>query len=255
MVEGNANNPLEVINSREEPLLLLLDEAQRLARIARKQGERFIQLVDLLKVIHAGGTGRPLILLAAGLGATTQAFKDMDISRFDTGCRIDLGRLKEESTRAILQDWLLEDGKAKEDPARWIDGIAKETHGWPQHIMAYVFPALRQLKLTGGEMTDTGLQTVLEEGRDEFYQARVDEFESMELRCIARAVADVQPGERASKEDIMDSLLQDFSHKKARTIFRLALHRGLFDKQKNDYAIPTPSMHDWLVSNFGRKHR
>ena len=258
VVGGNANNPLEVIKSGEEPLLLLLDEAQRLARIARKQGERFIQLVDMLKVIHAGGTGRPLILLAAGLGATAQAFKDMDISRFDTGCRIDLGRLKEESTRAILQDWLLEDGRAKGNPARWIDGIAKETHGWPQHIMAYVLPALRQLKLTGGEMTEAGLQTVLKEGRegrDQFYQARVDEFESKELRCIALAVADVQPGERISKEDIMDSLLQDFSREKARTIFRLALHKGLFDRQKNDYIIPIPSMHDWLASNFGGKHR
>ncbi len=118
----------------------------------------------------------------------------MDISRFDTGCRIDLGRLKEEPTRAILQDWLLEYGRAKGDPVRWIDGIVKEAHGWPQHIMAYVLPALRQLKLTGGDMTDTGLQTVLKEGRDQFYQTRVDEFESMELRCIARSVADVQPG-------------------------------------------------------------
>ncbi len=52
---GNANNPLEVIKSGEEPLLLLLDEAQRLVRIARNKGERFIQLVDMLKVIHAGG--------------------------------------------------------------------------------------------------------------------------------------------------------------------------------------------------------
>ncbi len=140
-MRGNANNPLEVIKSGEEPLLLLLDEAQRLVRIARNKGERFIQLVDLLRVIHAGGTGRPLILLAAGQGATTQAFKDMDISIFDTGCRIDLGRLKEEPTRAILQDWLLEDGRAKGDPVRWIDEMAKETHGWPQHIMAYVLPA------------------------------------------------------------------------------------------------------------------
>lgn len=83
-------------------------------------------------------------------------------------------------------------------------------------------------------MTGAGLETVLKEGRerrDQFYQARVDEFESKELRCIARAVTDVQPGERISKEDIIDSFLQDFGHEKARTIFRLALHKGLIGRR------------------------
>ncbi len=45
----------------------------------------------------------------------------------------------------------------------------------------------------------------------------------------------------------MDSLLQDFGREKARTNFRLALHKGLFDKQKNDYVIPVPSMTGWCL--------
>ena len=76
------------------------------------------------------------------------------------------------------------------------------------------------------------------------------EFESEELRCIASAVADVKPVERVSKEKVMDSLLQTFSEEKAEMIFKRALHKGVLDKRKNDYIIPIPSMHNWLVSNY-----
>ncbi len=87
-------------------------------------------------------------------------------------------------------------------------------------------------------------------GRIEFYEARVAKFESKELRCIANAVADVKPGDCVSKEKVMDSLLQIFSEERAEVIFKRALHKGVRDKRKNDYIIPIPSMHDWLVSNY-----
>ncbi len=245
---------LDILESGRKPLLLLLDEAQTTAAvIPRSRHEQFTIALKFVKAVHDGKVGRPVILIAAGLGATSAAFKSLGISRIDPGCRINLEPLSEASRRTVIQDWLLEEGGAKGDPAPWIHAIVRETHGWPQHIMAYVWPALKQLKLTEGELTPEGLKTVLEEGRKgriEFYEARVTEFESKELHCIANAVADVKPGERVSKEKVMDSLLQTFSEDKAEVIFKRALHKGVLDKRKNDYIIPIPSMHDWLVSNY-----
>ncbi len=251
-----AKTPIDVIKKGKGPLLLLLDEAQRLVRITHEhERERFMQVVDMLKVIHAGGAGRPVILLASGLGATRQAFADLDISRFDPGCEINLEPLDEGSRRAVIHDWLLEEGEAKGDPAPWINTIAVETHGWPQHIMAYVWPALRQLKLTGGELTPEGLETALEEGRKgriEFYKARTRDFPREQLHCIARVLAFSPSGTSVAKMDIMASLRMEFSEDKAEEIFTLALYKGILDMRDNLYVVPIPSMHDWLVDNFAR---
>ncbi len=253
VVGRGVRTPLEVIKKGKGPLLLLLDEAQRLARISHEKGERFMQVVDMLKVIHSGGTGRPVILIAAGLGATTQAFVDLDISRFDPGCRITLGMLKKEFTWAIIHDWLQKEGKVKGDPTKWVNEIAKETHGWPQHIMAYVWTALGQLKLSGGEMTDMGLEEG-QRGRIKFYEARVEEFEEDELECIAGVLMDMPARRSIAKKDLTGPLKEAYGEAKAEQLFTLALHKGVLDKHENRYMVPIPSMYDWLVSNFGRNH-
>ncbi len=246
---------LDILKSGRAPLLLLMDEAQRLmTTIPPSPHQYFINATKFLNAIHNGKIkDRPVILLAAGLGATAQAFKRLKISRFDPDCKINLGMLKKETTRAVLRNWIEKDGRAKGDTDPWIDVIAEATHGWPQHIMTYVWAALRQLEAADGKMTSEGLKTVMEEGRKGrtgSYEARVEEFESQELRCIARAVADVKPGERIRKEDIVDSLLHEFSRDKVEEVFTLALHKGMLDKWKNDYVIPIPSMHEWLISSY-----
>ena len=119
----------------------------------------------LLNAIHNGRLGRPVILIAAGLETTAEAFGKLGISRFEGDARVELGALGKEAEHAVLYDWITEDGKATGDTTAWIDSIAKETHGWPQHILSYVKPALDQLHADKGVMTAEGLATVLEAGR------------------------------------------------------------------------------------------
>ena len=125
---------LEVLKDKKGSLLLVLDEAQKLALT---QTEHTEMISDFLDAIHNGYMGRPVILIAAGLGATAAAFDSLGISRFDPGCHINLGPLKPKAERKVIKDWLKLEGRAKGDPAPWIDAIVSETHGWPQHIMAY----------------------------------------------------------------------------------------------------------------------
>ena len=241
---------LEVLKDKKGSLLLVLDEAQRLALT---QPEHTEMISDFLDAIHNGGVGRPVILIAAGLGATAAAFDSLGISRFDPGCHINLGPLKPEAERRVIEDWLKLEGRAKGDPAPWIDAIARETHGWPQHIMAYSWPALKQLKSTGGELTPEGLKTILKEGRKgriRFYEARTQGLFKKERQCIARAVAGMEPDGNLDKDTIITSLRKEFSKDEAEVIFKRALHKGVLDARGDSYVIPIPSMHDWLVSNY-----
>ncbi len=144
------HTPQSIIERGNAPLLLLLDEAQTLGEQPDRTQEHRELMQNFLNSIHNGYMGRPVILIAAGLGATAAAFDSLGISRFDPGCHINLGPLKPEAERKVIEDWLKLEGRAKEDPMPYIDAIVQETHGWPQHIMAYVRPALKQLKSTGG---------------------------------------------------------------------------------------------------------
>ena len=109
---------LDILKSRRKPLLLLLDEAQTAAAvIPQSSQEQFTSALKFVKAIHNGKVGRPVILIAAGLGATSAAFDSLGISRFDPECRINLEPLSEGSRQVVIQDWLLEEGGAKGDPA------------------------------------------------------------------------------------------------------------------------------------------
>ncbi len=254
--EHHPPTTLDILKSGRKPLLLLLDEAQTTAAvIPRSNHEQFTNALKFVKTIHNGEVERPVILIAAGLGATAAAFDSLGISRFDPECRINLEPLSEGARQAVIQDWLLEEGGAKGDPASWINAIVRETHGWPQHIMAYVWPALKQLELTDGELTPEGLKTVLKEGqkgRIRFYEARTRGIPEEQLHCIARVIAGVPSDTSVAKIDLMASLRLDHDRDTAEKIFTLALHKGILDERKNRYVVPIPSMHDWLVDNFAR---
>ncbi len=237
------------------PLLLILDEAQTLGKKDALPPDQGHTASSILNAIHNGKLDKPVILLAAGLGPTTKAFESFGISRFEVDARVELGALGKESERSVLHDWLTEDGKAVGDTTTWIDAIAKETYGWPQHILSYVKSALKQLQADKGAMTAEGLATVLETGRAKrtaYYKQRAEGFYREQLHCIARSIADIPAGSHVDHTVIMSSLSQDYGHDEAERIFRLALHKGILDERNNCFVVPIPSMHDWLVSNYSR---
>ncbi len=250
---GTAKTPLGVIEKGKGGLVLLLDEAQLMDDLAVGTGIPFIDAKALLTAIHNGRTGRPVMLVAAGLSATKQAFKDLKISRFKDNCYVELGPLKPEAERAVIQDWLKEDGKAKGNPAAWIDAIAAETHGWPQHISAYAQVAAVHLRATGRKMTPEKLNTVLEAGRlkrTKFYEARADGLIEEHRAAIARAFVDVREDSTQAYSVIMGSLIQDFGKSNAESIFKRALDKGVLDNRAGRFCIPIQSMRDWFLDNY-----
>ncbi len=250
---GAAETSLDVIESGKGGLLLLLDEAQSLDDLAAGKGIPFMGAKSMLTAIHNGEADRPVILLAAGLSATKQVFSDLKISRFKAGCYVELGPLSTKEERKVIKDWLTQDGGAEGDTTMWIDAIAAETYGWPQHVATYAQIAALQVQRDKGKMTSTGLQAVLKAGRLErtkFYESRADGLQEHHRKAIAHAFAEVREDHTQTGLVIMRQLTEAVGEAKADTVFKFALHKGVLDFRNGRYAIPIPSMRDWFLENY-----
>ncbi len=244
---------VDILNSGKTPLLLLLDEAQDLRTSFSFQSKEFRIVSQCLKAIHNGKLDRPVILLSAGLSATAQAFSDLGVSRFKDNCYVELGRLRRKAERAVIADWLQLNGKAKGDPRIWIDAIAAEAYGWPQHVSAYAQVAAFQVRADRRKMTADGLEAVLRAGRvkrTKFYKSRAKGLKKKARQCIARAAVQLDADGHIDEDVLMAFLLEKFREDEAREIFTHALHKGVLDMQDGELVIPIPSMRDWFLENY-----
>ena len=245
---------LKDIVPKTKGLLLVLDEVQRIGSLASHQRKADVE--DTLEQIHNGGVGGPVILLAGGLGTSRRAFARLSISRFHRGCVVNLGRLPPGPERAIIRDWLVQDGGAQGDVTPWIDAIARETHGWPQHIITFAEPAAQVVRLCHGRMVPEGLRIVLrqgQEGKEEYYFARVEEIARQDRMALGEALATLPPGASMEEPDVLRILARNHARAEAKRIFELIVHKGvLAHTREGDFAVPIPSMHHWLVGQYGR---
>ena len=247
---------VEILLQEEKvPLLLTLEDAQILGRRDLIPPDQIHTIVNVLKVIHNGELTNPVVLLSTGLWMAVDAFEELAISRFANGCLVELGALEEEVERAVLHDWLTKDGGVTEDPTPWIDAIAQETHGWPQHILLYVESALNQLRVDKGVMTAEGLHAVLEAGSEaipRFHEYLIQDFSSKECRSLAKLFANIPLGESWGSNHIIRFLEEEYGSEKAKDIFQQTLQKGILYRRRGDYTIPIPSFQTWLVSKYGR---
>jgi len=259
LVESMAGHasPREILKhlAPETGLILVLDEAQRVHKIS---GDAEIQIVaeDTLDMIHNGRLGKPVMLLAGGLGTTESALNGLGISRINSDCTVNLGQLDKESESVVIRDWLTHTGGAKDDPSTWIESIAQQAHGWPQHIISYINPAVKHLKSNHGHMTDEGLELVIEKGtqyREKYYQKRMTGVDKRKRQVLAKVFDDVPLGETMDLEDIISVIKEEYSDEEAIKLFMKALERGIIDEREDgDYGIPIPSMHTWLVDEYAK---
>ncbi len=255
-VAGHAT-PKEILRNLapKEGLILVLDEAQYLINLKKTPTEQ-TRARDTLDVIHNGDVGRSVILLGAGLGMSKASFRSLGISRFKGGCFVELGALGKEAEGRVLRDWLVKEGRAKGDPAPWIDAIAQKTHGWPQHITAYGDAAAKQIQHERGEMTSAGLavvQRVGAERREAYYEHRTEGVSGKERCSLARLIQTVPINNGMDRRDIVEFLSREYGEVEAKDLFQRAVERGVLHSQKGAYTIPIPSMQTWLISNYAKE--
>ncbi len=247
---------MKIIQDGKTPLLLILDEAQSLGSEGVVPDAMRGVVTSVLSKIHNGRLGRPVMFLAAGLGTTESAFNSLDISRFEGESFTNLGRLDKESERLAIRDWLVQEGDAKGNPDPWIDAIAMECHGWPQHIISYAKSAVAYLS-NNSRMTNEGLKRVLEKGNEfriSYYETRAKEFSMKQRQVIASFIPNLQQSGYLEKEDIMDMLTPKYGEEKSEKFFSDMLHSGILHKQDGGvYGVPIPSMQTWLMEEYGRE--
>ena len=234
--------------------LLIVDEVQTIRALADcPYGP---SVTTTLNAIHNGDLHRPVILLAGGLGVSEKAFSALGISRFDGGCIVNLGRLSEAAERAVTHDWLVKEGKARGDVTPWIDAIAAEAHGWPQHLMCYAQPAAKMVLSSNGELTTSGLAYALAQGRAgkvEYYRARSNDVSEAVCIALGNLLSSLPPDFELDEHTIMEALKVGQTLDGAKTDFNTLLHKGVIAKTPSrKFTVPIPSMHDWLVDQYGR---
>ncbi len=247
---------IKILQDDRKPLLLILDEAQSLGSKGGIPDEMRGVITSVLYKIHNGQLGRPVMLLAAGVGTAETAFNTLNISRFEDDCRVQLGCLDDESTCAVIRDFLVHKGHVNQPPPSWVETIANQTHGWSHHIISYADPASRYLAVHQHNLTSDALEIVLQSGRGnqvDYYRIRLKEIGRKKKRQIlAKIFANVPFGGAIDKEDFIFAILDKYSQKEADDLFNRALRQGIIVEHRDgDYGIPIPSFHAWLVNEYG----
>ena len=246
-IDHHPRTPTDILKTGDTPLLLILDEAQHLGKDSRITGGYKDDVRDLLDQIHNGRLGRPVLLLAGGLGTTDRALNRLGISRSSLRSITDLGPLEEEEERTVIREWLREEGEAKGDMKDWVDAIAKETYRWPQHIIAYTVPAAAHLRENGGEMTKEGLLSVLEQGRANrwaYYAGRTEGPDDDHILLLVEMFRDTPVEEGFRKQDLVAEL--------GEPEFEKAVSRGILYYSNPLYTLPIPSLYDCLTERVSR---
>ena len=243
--QKDAISPREMLEGGSRPLLLLLDEAQRLGSTARPPDSHLPYVTSLLHGIHNGKLGRPLVLVVAGLGMTVQVLESLEISRITGKGLVELEALRKEEEQGVVRDWLVKEGKAKGNVPEWIGAITAETYGWPQHIMSYMDPVIRHLDENGKTLTAEGLQKVLRDGRelrDAYYERRANNFEEDECQSLSNLMAEIPPDGGLGAKEILSRIPEGLFHR--------ALQKGVLYRHQRVYGVPIPTLRGWFAEHY-----
>jgi len=96
----------ESLRKQRRPLVLILDEAQSLGAPKAFLAEMESVVLAVLKDIHNGDIGKPIMLIASELATTKSLLSRLSVSRVEGDCDIRLARFDKKSERVVIIDWL-----------------------------------------------------------------------------------------------------------------------------------------------------
>ena len=155
--------------TKPRPVVLMLDEIQSMEPEAD----------NLIRDLHAGIRGVPIVLLLAGLAWSRERLKEAGVSRFATD---NIGHVQTlaplqpeeaaESVKLMLEEHYVT-GDETEDIASWIAGLSD---GWPQHLHHYMRALAGELAAKGGNLSEVNRDWIQAEGdakRQAYYLDRL----------------------------------------------------------------------------------
>ena len=243
--------------ARRRGLILVLDEVQGLGLLADSNSAVAAATAECLDHIHNGRFGAPVVLLAGGLGTSERILNALGISRFKANCLHNLGPLEAEDAKLVIKDWVVNEGGAASTDtqlAHWINVLAAECHGWPQHLQIYAQPAAAWVRNNHGVLTATVPEQVLtlaRRFRSEYYHQRASELNWQDRLVLADFLAQMDPSDPMLDYGLVAAFSRDRSSEEARKVFDGLVRKGVVAETPDGrYRIPVPSMRRWLVDKY-----
>ena len=255
----------EVLRKAAGPLgvVLTLDEVQNLKVGVQTMPKEKPAISLNLELIHNGKMGVPVVLVAGGLGSSESVLETFGISRIPEEDVCYLGSLENDATRAVIRDWLVWGGRAPENHSylpHWVEFLATECHGWPQHIHIYAQAAARWLSRNNNELTAEVPAALFEEAwakRKNYYVKRASKLKEPYRRAVASLLQQKGKGSTLTEDELVSALTGPQSRDQAKEMFAESLvHKGVIAHTSDgNYIVPVPSMHDWLVRRYAESER
>ncbi len=241
-------------------LVLVLDEVQTISKAVGTPYD--LPMTQNLTQIHNGQVGAPVILLAGGLGTSEGVLGSFGITRLMQDCVCQLGRLSSAAERAVIRDWLIKAGGAHgnlEYLTHWLDTIAAQCHGWPQHIQVYAPQAARWLYECGSGLTADVPIEVLAQGlrrKVKYYESRLVGLERSDRRAVANLLGQVGKDNTLEKSDLVAAFSGNRTREAAHAVFQHVLYKGVVTESPSGlFEVPIPSMHTWLIQEYADRAR
>ncbi len=241
---------------QNQVLIVTVDEIQAIGRRERR----------MLKVLHEGMHGCPIMVVGAGLQHSREALSrtyaltngeldDSTISRCAT--RLTLGSLSaSEALEAVARGVAaIGVGELPDEAART---LAASSMGFPHHVHGYIAGAVEALRTHGTLEKEEALHQALEIGaanRTQFYESRLTAMAMPDAMHHLAAAMHEEPVERSlSRADAVAVLRTHLSSEiDAAEVLRSAIEKGVLTTAPDGYvSFGIPSFHDYMMEQHRR---
>ena len=247
--------------TKPRPIVLMLDEIQSMEA----------ETDNLIRDLHAGIRGVPILLLLAGLVWSRERLKEAGVLRFVTdkaGHVQTLAPLQPEEAAESVKLMLKEHyvtGNEIEDIASW---IARLSDGWPQHLHHYMRALAGELVVKKGNLSEVNRDCIQAEGdakRQSYYLDRLQDTRVVEhsgvLAQAARTIGDsgcrykelvrTLNGYHRREDSEPDEVLPE--NMKPRAFIREMIRSGIAHRISKQVKIPIPSFKQFLIEYHDRE--
>ena len=241
---------------RKQVLIVTVDEIQGVGRQERR----------MLKVLHEGAHGCPIMLLGAGLQHAREALSrtyalangevdDSTISRCAT--RLTLGSLsKAEALEAVTKG--VAAAGLGEPPPNAAQTLALASQGFPHHVHGYVAGAVEALRTHRALDTKEALDLALATGdanRTQFYESRLTAMAMPDAMHFLAAAMDEEREERSLSRADATAVLRAHlpPEADAAEVLRSAVEKGVLTTAADGYvSFRIPSFHNYMMAQHRR---
>lgn len=241
---------------RNQALIVTVDEIQGIGRRERR----------MLKVLHEGAHGCPILLVGAGLQHAREALgrtyelaggelDDSTISRCAT--RLTLGNLSTAEALEALTKGVAAAGLG-ELPIEAARTLAAASMGFPHHVHGYVAGALAALRTHGALDTEDARRQALAIGdanRTQFYESRLTAMATPDAMHHLAAAMDGEPEDRSLSRADAAAVLEAHlpPEADAAEVLRSAVEKGVLTTAPDGYvSFGVPSFHDYMMEQHRR---